>query len=321
MSMRSGFVKVLIALAALLLLSVNQINNLEGSERLVPAQPTADRYAFDFESVKSDGPRLNLRSAILVNYDNGEVLYAKNAEMSHPIASISKLVAAMVVLDNVKDFSAKQTVNKEDALKSSFSRLRPGLELSLRDLLYLSLMISDNRATRALSRATAGSITDFVDLMNMKVRQLGLDHTVFYDPTGLDERNVSTAHEVAILMHHAYSYPEIARITALKRQTVSVRRGKRTYSMDLRNTNRLMDSPYHVLAGKTGYIDASDYCLATMVEDPAGKKLTLVVLGAPGGSLRFREARKLASWGFKELNGDVTPVPSKPIRKSRVKQS
>ncbi|MCM2272224.1 MAG: serine hydrolase [candidate division Zixibacteria bacterium] len=319
--MRSGFVKVMISLGALLLLSVNQINNLEGSERLGPVQPTADRYAFDFESVKSDGPRLNLRSAILVNYDNGEVLYAKNAEMSHPIASISKLVAAMVVLDNVKDFTAKQTVNKEDALRSSFSRLRPGLELSLRDLLYLSLMISDNRATRALSRATAGSITDFVDLMNMKVRQLGLDHTVFYDPTGLDERNVSTAHEVAILMHHAYSYPEIARITALKRQTVSVKRGKRTYSMDLRNTNRLMDSPYHVLAGKTGYIDASDYCLATMVEDPAGKKLTLVVLGAPGGSLRFREARKLASWGFKELNGDTVPVPSKPIRKSRVKQS
>ena len=321
MNMRSGFAKVLIALAALLLLSVNQISDLEGSERVAPKTSAADRYAFDFETVKSDGPRLNLRSAILVNYENGEVLYAKNAEMTHPIASISKLVAAMVVLDNVKDFNARQLVIKDDAIKSSFSRLRPGLDVSLRDLLYLSLMISDNRATRALSRATAGTLTDFVDLMNMKARQLGLDQTVFYDPTGLDERNVSTAHEVAIIMHHAYSYPEIARITALKRQTVGVKRGKRTYTMDLRNTNRLMDAPYHVLAGKTGYIDASDYCLATMVEDPAGKKLTLVVLGAPGGSLRFREARKLATWGFKELNGDTLPVPAKPTRKSRFKPS
>jgi D-alanyl-D-alanine carboxypeptidase len=181
----------------------------------------------------------------------------------------------MVALDNVKDFNVRQSISKEDALKSSFSRLRPGLELSLRDLLYASLMISDNRATRALARATAGSLTEFVDLMNTKVRALGLDHTVFFDPTGLDERNVSTAHEVA--------------------------------------TNRLMDAPYRVLAGKTGHIDASAYCLATMVQDGGGKKLTLVVLGAPGGSLRFREARKLATWGFKELGGGEPIVKPKPV--------
>lgn len=305
--------KVAIALAGLILLSANSIDLLEGADHVEDRLVQAGNYAFDFETVKPNGPRLNLRSAILVNYDNGEVLYAKNPEMTHPIASISKLVAAMVALDNVKDFNVKQSISKEDALKSSFSRLRPGLELSLRDLLYASLMISDNRATRALARATAGSLTDFVDLMNTKVRALGLDHTVFFDPTGLDERNVSTAHEVAIILHHAYSYPEIARITALKHQTISVKRGRKNYRLDLGNTNRLMDAPYRVLAGKTGHIDASAYCLATMVQDGGGKKLTLVVLGAPGGSLRFREARKLATWGFKELGGGEPIVKPKPV--------
>lgn len=318
--------KILVGLTALILLSVNEIDILEGADKVeasTTSSLTPGGYSFDFESVKPNGPKLNLRSAILVNYENGEVLYAKNSEMTHPIASISKLVAAMVVLDNVKDFNVRQTVSKEDALKSSFSRLRPGHELTLRDLLYASLLISDNRATRALARATAGSLTSFVDLMNTKARSLGLEHTVFFDPTGLDERNVSTAHEVAIILHHAYSYPEIARITALKKQVVNIKRGRKNYTLQLGNTNRLLDAPYRVLAGKTGYIDSARYCLATMVQDGGGHKLTLVVLGAPGGSTRFREARKLATWGFKELGGGEPIVKAKPTRSksSRARKS
>lgn len=315
--------KILLVLTALVLLSVNEIDLLEGADKVEASTLGSGGYAFDFESVKPNGPRLNLRSAILVNYDNGQVLYAKNSEMTHPIASISKLIAAMVVLDNVKDFSVKQTISKEDAEKSSFSRLRAGHELTLQDLLYASLMISDNRATRALARATAGTLTSFVDLMNTKVRTLGLEHTVFFDPTGLDERNVSTAHELAIVLHHAYSYPEIARITALKKQVISVKRGRRNYTLQLSNTNRLMDAPYRVLAGKTGYIDSARYCLATMVQDGGGHKLTLVVLGAPGGSTRFREARKLATWGFKELGGGEPVVKPKVARtkSSRTRKS
>lgn len=292
--------KIAIGLAILLLLAVNQINNLEGSETPLPATMVRT-YSFDFETVRPKGPRLNLRSAILVNYDNGDVLFAKNAEMAHPIASISKLVSAMVVLDKVQDFKQKQTISKEDALKSSFSRLRPNYQLTLEDLLHTSLMISDNRATRALARATSGSIEAFVQAMNEKVKTLGLEHTVFFDPTGLDSRNVSTALEVAKILHHAYSYPKIAQITSMKKHLVSIKRGKRTYMLQLGNTNRLMDSPYHVLAGKTGYIEESAYCLTTIVENAKGEKLTLVVLGSPSGGLRFREARKLATWGFKEL--------------------
>lgn len=256
---------------------------------------------FDFDNVRSDGPKLSLRSAILVNYKNGEVLYAKNAEMVHPIASISKLVAAMVLLDAKVDMLRTQTISKEDAFQSSRSHLAAGWEFSLDDLLHAALMISDNRATRALARAVSGSTESFVLAMNEKARQLGLKNTVFYDPTGLDARNVSTAHEVALILHYAYKYPQIAQITSLKNYQIRVVNRKRRI-LKLGNSNRLVNySPFRVLAGKTGYIDESAYCLATLVANAAGEKLTLVVLGAPGGMTRFREARKLALWGFKKI--------------------
>lgn len=304
--------KIAVGLAVLLLLAVNQINNLEGSEAPVQAEMVRT-YSFDFETVRPKGPKLNIRSAILVNYDNGDVLYAKNAEMVHPIASISKLVAAMVILDKIQDFSVRQVVTKEDAFRSSFSHLRPGYQMTLEDLLHTSLMISDNRATRALARATSGSYELFVQAMNEKVQTLGLEHTVFFDPTGLDARNVSTAHEVAKILHHAYSYPKIAEITSTKKYIVGFKRGRRSYLMELRNTNHLMDAPYHVLAGKTGYIEESAYCLTTIVQNDKGEKLTLVVLGAPGGGLRFKEARKLATWGFHELSS----MPPEPMAQNK----
>lgn len=307
MRLTSGVSKIAVGVVALLFLSIVEINSLAGSDTGVAGNEVRT-YSFDFETVRAKGPKLNLRSAILVNFDNGEVLYAKNAELVHPIASISKLVAAMVILDKIQDFTARQTVTKEDAYRSSFSHLRPGYEMTLDDLLHTALMISDNRATRALARAAYGTYDDFAQAMNEKCKALGLEHTVFFDPTGLDARNVSTAHEVAIILHHAYAYPKIAEITSSKQFSVFIKRGRRNYMMQLRNTNHLMDSPYHVLAGKTGYIEESAYCLTTIVQNAKGEKLTLVVLGSPSGGLRFREARKLANWGFTEL-ANTPPAP------------
>jgi len=127
-----------------------------------------------------------------------------------------------------------------------------------------------------------------------------LDNTLFYDPTGLDEHNVSTAHEVAKILHHAYEYKLIAKITSKKRYGAKVLNKKHVY-LQFPNTNRLVLSPYKVLAGKTGYIIASDYCLATLVKNNKGERLTLVVLGVPKDKLRFREARRLLKWGFRNI--------------------
>jgi serine-type D-Ala-D-Ala endopeptidase (penicillin-binding protein 7) len=296
---RVGTAVILVAAGAAFIPSLASKPGVVEAQQAQTVQAKLD--PFNFESVKAVGPKLNLRSALLVDYESGKVLYAKNSEMAQPIASLSKLVAAMVVLDNVTDFSKTIIVSKDDAYQSSFTRLHQGWELSLDDLLHASLMASDNRATRALARATSGTYDAFVEKMNAKCKSLGLKSTVFYDPTGLDSRNVSTAHEVALILNAAYKYPTIANITSTKTWTAAIKnRGRRRASIcALRNTNRLMfTSPFQVLAGKTGFIEASAYCLATLLANDRGEKLTLVVLGAPGGSLRFKEAKKLATWGF-----------------------
>ena len=257
--------------------------------------------ALDYQGIRPKPPRVNLHSAIVVNYDDGKVLYAKNADLVHPIASISKLVAAMVILDKGVDLSATTVITKEDAYHSSASHLRAGWEMSLRDLLHTALMISDNRATRSLARAVSGSYDDFVKEMNLKAERLGLQNTIFYDPTGLDARNVSTAHELAIVLNAAYKYNLIAQITSLKEHTVSIKFKKRLSTLRMSNTNRMVSSPYRVLAGKTGYIEASSYCLVTLLQNQAGERVTMVLLGASGGRARFREARKLADWAFKQI--------------------
>jgi len=302
MNRRSLVKYILVASSALLLalLAPLQAGSSKSGESSLHASLTKTP-TLDYQAIKPKPPKVNLHSAIVVNYENGKVLFAKNADLVHSIASISKLVAAMVILDKKVDLSTTIAVSKEDAYQSSASHLRPGWELTLGDLMYTALMISDNRATRALARAVSGNYEDFVQEMNLKAGQLGLQNTVFYDPTGLDSRNVSTAHELAIILNQAYKYDLIAHITSLKEHTVRFKQKKRLRTLRMSNTNRLVGSPYRVLAGKTGYIEASSYCLVTILQNAAGERLTLVLLGAKGGRARFREARKLADWAFRQI--------------------
>ncbi len=295
-----SLLRVVALLLGFVLFSANTVYFL-GADQASVKISLQNRYDFDFDSVREKGPYLNLKAALLVDYDNGEVLYAKNQEMVRPIASISKLVAAMVLLDRGIDLDSSIVITKRDARRSARSSLRVGFELRARDLLHAALMNSDNRAIRALARAASGSLEDFAADMNRKVRRLGLKQTLFYEPTGLDERNVSTAEEVAKILHYAHDYDLIAQITAKKKYRARVLNRKKTYRRFV-NTNRLVLSPYEVLAGKTGYIIESDYCLATLVKNREGERLTLVVLGVPGDNLRFREARRLLRWGFRQLS-------------------
>ncbi|HWR82904.1 MAG TPA: serine hydrolase [Candidatus Deferrimicrobium sp.] len=297
---RTKLPRVVLLLVGFVLFSVNTVYFVD-TESATPLASVGNSYRFRFDHLRGDAPPLNAKAAMLVNYETGEVLYARNPEAVCPIASISKLVAAMVVLDKGVDLNCRAVVTQQDAFQSSSSRLRVGWEFSLLDLLRTSLMVSDNRATRALARATSGSIVNFVEDMNRKVRQLGLEHTLFFDPTGLDERNVSTAHEVAKILHHAYQYHLIAEITSNERAGIKIQNRKNRY-LRFTNTNRLVLSPYKVLAGKTGYICESGHCLATLVANGTNQKLTLVFLGVPGSNLRFRQARRLLGWGFKQLS-------------------
>ena len=291
--------KVLLLLALFVFFSAGTIHFVESPDRPDLFAAVEKNYQLDFEGAASKGLRLNLKSALVCNYDNGEVIFARNPDLVRPIASITKLVTVMVVIDEGVDLDSTAVITKEDARRSSRSRLRVGYELTLHDLLYAALMNSDNRAARALARATAGSIEDFARLMNVKARTLGLKHTLFTEPTGLDQRNVSTAHEVARILHYANDYELIAKITSSKSRMIKVR--NKNKRLQMANTNLMIHSKYKVLSGKTGYIRAADYCLTTLIRSPQGERMTVVVLGVPGDRLRFREARKLADYAAKRI--------------------
>jgi D-alanyl-D-alanine endopeptidase (penicillin-binding protein 7) len=292
---------VVAALVVGVLWILGSVPVVESTQARACATNGVTTYSLDFHKVQPRGPVVRLKCALLVNYDDGSVIFAKNADEVRSIASISKLMSAMVFLDRQPNLDSTVTITQEDAYQSSRSRLRTGYRMTLRNLLYTSLMVSDNRATRALARAVSGSCGEFADLMNAKAQQLGLTSTSFVEPTGLDERNVSTAAEVAKLLYHARSYPLIARITSTANYRVKVLNRKQSFLKPISNTNLLVHSPYDVLAGKTGYIRASQYCLVSVVQNRTGGRLTVVALGAPGAMTRFREARKLVDWGFKQI--------------------
>jgi len=285
--------------AAIFVIGRNIVLTEIGSTPL--ATPVAGRRAFDFDLPDSNicaGIRLNVKSGIAIDNKTHKVLYCYNADSMMPVASISKLLTAMVVLDNYKPDSI-MTITEDDGTNSAKSSLRIGERITVRDLLHVALIRSDNRAARAISRSISPTYEAFANKMNAKAREIGLANTVMYEPTGLDERNRSTAADCARLINQAMLYPVIARITSLKDytyRTVNRNKLKRVF-----NTNKLVFSKYRILAGKTGYISESDYCLTTVMEDGSGRKVTVVVLGAPGPQTRFREARRLATWAFRRL--------------------
>lgn len=295
---RSTLPKVLLFLAAFVFFSANTIYILE-AESNYTKKPFTTECNFDFDKTKK-GPYLNLKSAILINYDNGQVIYTKNSEKIRPVASLTKLVMAMVLIDKNIQLDSVIAITRKDARNSSKSRLRIGYELTVNDLLHAALLSSDNRAARALARTASGSYEDFAKDMNYKMKKLNLENTEFVEPTGLSKNNISTAHEMAKILHYSYKYQLIKKITSKKSYKIKIQNRKNKY-LNMPNTNLLIHSPYKVLAGKTGYIQASDYCLTTLVKNKKGERLTCVVLGVPGDRLRFREARKLIDWGFRQI--------------------
>lgn len=157
------------------------------------------------------GPLLSSQSALIVNNKTGEVLFQKNPNRVMPIASISKLMSAMVVLDANQSMSEPITITAAeiDRLKGTGSRLTVGTTLTRGELLHLSLMSSENRATHALGRSYPGGMSAFVAAMNRKAQSLGMGSTRFYEPTGLDFRNVSTANDLSKMVQAASQYPVI----------------------------------------------------------------------------------------------------------------
>jgi D-alanyl-D-alanine endopeptidase (penicillin-binding protein 7) len=240
-------------------------------------------------------PRLHVKAAYVIDESTGRVLFQKNPERILPIASLTKLVTAMVLLDTEPDWDRTVEILPEDVKNSSRSRIRPREEIAVRDLIHASIMSSDNVATKALARTCGITHEEFVSRMNAKAESLGLTGTHFVEPTGLSEQNVATAEGVARLLNAAAANPIVSAI--MQKPSYSFASNRRRHN--LVNTNRLLHSSFRVTGGKTGFINESGYCLVTKVESPSGAAITAVVLGAPSNALRFAEARRILDWTFR----------------------
>jgi D-alanyl-D-alanine endopeptidase (penicillin-binding protein 7) len=238
-------------------------------------------------------PDVRAAAAIVFNPETGQVLWEENAQDKRSIASITKVMTALVFLEDGPDLSQEITIERSDTYAASTTYLRANERITLDNVLHLTLIASDNAAARALARVSHGGIASFVERMNEKAIELGLESTSFADPSGLNPANISSAYDLSRLISFASGNEQISSIMRTAQYTVKTSRR----SVNIHNTNRLvLGGEVDVLGGKTGFITKAGYCLVTLLRLPQGNQVAVVVLGARSNPGRFWETRHLANW-------------------------
>lgn len=261
----------------------------------------------------SQGQRLGLRAtpdplalrssvALVIDQDTGEVLFSKNHTAVLPIASITKLMTALIVTEAEQPLDQALTITQADVdtLKGTTSRLRVGARLTRGELLHLALMSSENRAAHALGRNYPGGVPAFVTAMNRRASELGMTDTRFADPTGLSSANQSSARDLAVLVGATNSNELIRTLSTSTVHHVAVGQHELFY----RNSNRLVFSPqWSIGLQKTGFIREAGRCLV-MQAQLADRHLIMVLLDAAGPETRIADAERLRRW----ITGDESPA-------------
>jgi D-alanyl-D-alanine endopeptidase (penicillin-binding protein 7) len=233
------------------------------------------------------------RNAIVLDPATGEVLYEKNSGAAAPCASLTKLMTVLVLLEQQPDLERVVDVTQAEIAGGGHTQLRRGEHVRLGDLLHMALMCSDNVATRVLARESGLPPEDFLARMNRKAVELGLARTRFVEFTGLDERNVSTAADIARLLRAAAANETIREISTTRGYDFhGLSAQNRARAHHVSNTNRLLYGRYEIRGGKTGFIQEAGYCLATWVRTE-GRDMIAVVLGAPTNATRFADVVRL----------------------------
>ena len=237
---------------------------------------------------------LRSQAVMVQDAETGEIVINKNSEAVVPIASITKLMTAMIILDRGLDLEQRIVVSREDVdtVKGTRSRLMPGSVLTRDELLLLALMASENRAAAALGRTYPGGMPAFVKAMNEKADELGMGDTTFVEPTGLSPSNVSTPRDLVKLVRAAHGYPLIREYSTRDRATVKVF----NRPMRFANTNGLVrNSRWDIELSKTGYISEAGRCLVMQVR-VASKDLIVVLLDSWGKQSRIGDAQRIRKW-------------------------
>ena len=239
-------------------------------------------------------PDIRAAAAIIYNPETNEVLWEENSQSQRSIASITKVMTAVAFLENNPDLTQPITVIRGDVFRASTTYLRANDAITAEELLHLLLIASDNAAARVLARVSPYGPDGFIQRMNEKAAELGLQNTRYADPSGLLSDNVSSAYDMARLIAHASSNEKISSIMRL--QTYTVQTSKRNISVH--STNHMLGrQDVDVRAAKTGFISKSGYCLATLLRLPqGGHQVALVVLGARSNAGRFLETQNLFNW-------------------------
>jgi D-alanyl-D-alanine endopeptidase (penicillin-binding protein 7) len=257
-----------------------------------PRQPTVGQ-AFGLHETP-DALMLRSSVAYVIDQNTGESLFDKNSRAVVPIASITKLMTAMVVLDSKEPMTDQIEVTDEDRdyEKNTGSRLSVGSVLSREDMLHIALMASENRAAASLSRYFPGGRPAFLAAMNAKAKQLGMTDTHFENPTGLTSQNVSSARDLVKMVNAAYQYPMIRKFSTDR--SYEVYTGKR--SLAYNSTNALVRNPtWDIGLQKTGFINEAGECLV-MQATIHGRPMIMVLLDSSGKYSRFADASRLRTW-------------------------
>ncbi len=237
----------------------------------------------------------------LISDSNGDKLFfAKRPDRTWPIASITKLFTALTFLDYNPGFETSYVIKPSDKREGGKIYLFTGDQVTVQDLFYFSLVGSDNTATAALVQTTGLSEGEFIEKINDKIKALGLKHTRIVDPVGLNDGNISTAREIAEFSRIALANPEINRASLTKKYEFTTKQGRKK---SIINTNELLasfpDKNISILGGKTGYINASGYCLVSQFKNDQGKTIVTVVLGADTDAGRFSITERLVDLYYK----------------------
>lgn len=253
-------------------------------------------------------PVLRSSAALVLDTTHSSVLYSRRSDVALPIASITKLMTALVVTDAGQPLDEELSISDEDRSlgKGSASRLTPGTRLTRGDLMHLALMASENRAAHALGRNYPGGISACVHAMNAKARELGMLNAHFVEPTGLSDENVASPEDLSKLVMAAAQVPAIREYSTDSDYVVQVGRRMERF----RNTDSLVSKPdWNIVVQKTGYISQAGRCLVmqTVIEDHT---VVIVLLNSFGKRTRVADARRIRKWMESTLLARGGPLPA-----------
>jgi len=271
----------------------------------VPSQSVG--YAAGLHTTE-DPLLLRSGAALVLDQDTKEVLYSKNPEAVLPIASLSKLMTALVISEAHQPLDEELTITTDDidTEKNTRSRLKPGTTLSRGVMLHLALMASENRAANALGRNYPGGLTAFVAAMNAKAKELGMNDTHYVEPTGLSSQNKSSARDLAVLVNAAHQVPLLREYSTTP--SLDVELGRR--QVQFHTTDRLVANPtWDIGLQKTGFINEAGQCLV-MQAQMAGRKLIMVLLDSAGKYSRIADAERIRKWVTANHGASQTPAPT-----------